>query len=127
MEELTITFNGKQIVKKYSKGRKHYTRVNFTKSLLKEIINDALFKRLKVRVVQIKYNISKVTLEEIIYTYKISGGTFNQLAENIPILGHKDEAYYTEKELLNLPTQYSWDEVSETEKQFYFDYGRNDS
>jgi hypothetical protein len=127
MEELTITFNGKQIVKKYSKGRKHYTRVNFTKSLLKEIINDALFKRLKVRVVQIKYNISKVTLEEIIYTYKISGGTFNQLAENIPILGHKDEAYYTEKELLNLFTQYSWDEVSETEKQFYFDYGRDDS
>jgi hypothetical protein len=127
MEELTITFNGKHIVKRYSKGRKHYTRVNFTKSLLKEIIEDALFKRLKVRVLQIKYNISKVTLEEIIYTYKISGGTFNQLAENVPILGHKDEAYYTEKELLNLPTQYSWDEVSETEKQFYFDYGRDDS
>jgi hypothetical protein len=127
MEELTITFNGKKIIRRYSKGRKHYTRVNFTKSLLKEIIEDALFKRLKVRVVQIKYNISKVTLEEIIYTYKISGGTFNQLAENVPILGHKDETYYTEKELLNLPTQYSWDEVSETEKQFYFDYGRNDS
>jgi hypothetical protein len=127
MEELTITFNGKQIIKKYSKGRKHYTRVNFPKSLLKEIIHDALYKRLKVRVLYVKYNISKETLEEIIYTYKISGGTFNQLAENIPILGYKDEAYYTEKELLNLPTQYSWDEVSETEKQFYFDYGRDDS
>jgi hypothetical protein len=127
MEELTITFSGKHIVKRYSKGRKHYTRVNFTKSLLKEIIHDALYKRLKVKVLYIKYNISKETLEEIIYTYKISGGTFNQLAENIPILGHKDEAYYTEKELLNLPAQYSWDEVSETEKQFYFDYGRDDS
>jgi hypothetical protein len=125
--ELTISFNGKQVIKKYSKGRNHYTRTSFPKSMLKLIVHDALFNRMKTKIICVKYNISEETLNEIIFTYKITGGTFNERIEDIPILGCKEESYYTEEELLNLPPQYSWDEVSETEKQFYFNYGRNNS
>lgn len=124
-EELEIKFNGKQVNKKYSKSRNHYTRVSFPKSLLRVIVDDSLFKRIKNSVVMIKYNLSEETLEEILFMYQVTGGTFNERVEDIPILGHKDVAYYSEKELLNLPVQYSWEELSETEKQFYLDYERS--
>lgn len=40
-----------------------------------------------------------------------------------PPLGHKDEEYYSEKELLAGIEDYTWESLSEVEKEFYNNYG----
>lgn len=125
--EVTIEFNGKEVNKRYSKVRRVFTRNSFPKSLLKVIVEDKLFKQLSNKKICTKYNISLITLNEIIFFYEITGGTFNKCNETIPVLGRKNTCYYdTEEELLNLPKRYSWEELSDTEKQFYIDYGKED-
>lgn len=38
-------------------------------------------------------------------------------------LGHKEESYYTEEELLN-PPKYSWEGLTQTEQNFYNNYNK---
>ena len=40
------------------------------------------------------------------------------------LLGHKQEEYYSEKELLTGIPEYTWEELSKAEIKFYQNYGK---
>ena len=42
------------------------------------------------------------------------------------IFGHKDEPYYTGETVEERNPTYSWDTLSETEKEFYLNYKKNE-
>lgn len=72
-----------------------------------------------------------LTEEEIRSTFQITRmlylGIYQTMMLDIKntssaVLGHKNESYYTEEELLKGIPQYTFDELSQQEKEFYLNY-----
>jgi len=74
----------------------------------------------------------KVPLQEIRDTFHLTKVLFNGIRRQLKIetkrypstgkWGHKDESYYTEEELLKGIPEYTFEELSQQEKQFYLNY-----
>jgi len=54
--------------------------------------------------------------------YHETKGLFNRYGYNEKVLGHKDETYCLEDDYLNRFKDYTWEKLSENEKQFYENY-----
>ena len=97
----------------------------FTEKDLDAIYNDFVAGMIQVDIYE-KHNINRSILEYLITNYYIKGSSAFAAAYTkftVGILGYKDEAYYTEKEMLN-PKEYTWESLSKKERLFYEKYTR---
>jgi hypothetical protein len=101
---------------------KFKTKKDFTKTELLNIRNDIILGNPKLWICH-KHGITDNVFDKIY-------GEFSELMATVTakdpkcILGSKQEAYWTEEEMLRGNPKYSWGELSRTEKQFYLNYGK---
>lgn len=101
------------------------TKKDFTQQDLDAIYDDFVEGLLLVELFK-KHNISRPSFLFLMREYfhrnpKLFIEAFNELAEKR--LGYKNEAYFTEEEMLN-PKEYTWESLSKKERLFYEKYTR---
>ena len=100
----------------------NYTKRYFTRKELLDI-RQAIIDGDIIEMIAYKYNVGtkviRYLFRDFIHTMdalRIPSGEYK--------LGHKDDSYYTEEELLEgLPT-YKWEDLDHYEKKFYLNYGK---
>jgi hypothetical protein len=99
-----------------------YTKRYFTRKELLDI-RQAIVDGDIIEIIAYKY---KVGTKVIRYLFKDFIQTMDAL--RIPSgeykLGHKDDSYYSEEEMLEGLPQYKWEDLDYYEKKFYLNYGR---
>jgi transposase-like protein len=100
------------------------TKKSFTRQ---EILNiaESIIKGYNIVGIARKYKVNDKVIDKIFKEFLMHKAN----RDNILVtgcLGHKDVEYYEEEELLNLDLEYTWEKLSEVEKQFYLDYGKKD-
>ena len=101
------------------------TKKEFTREDLDNIYIDFVAGLLLVELFK-KHNISRESFQYIMADYyhknsKMFVEAFNDIANKR--LGHKNEAYFTEEEMLK-PREYTWESLSKKERLFYEKYTR---
>jgi len=104
-----------------------YTRRVFTRGEL-ESIKAEIIKGNTIAKIAKDYQVDYWVISTIFKEF-ILNGPYNKNKNPTVKLGHKDEEYYTEEEMLSGIdySSYTWDNLTEEEKQFYLNYGTEDN
>jgi hypothetical protein len=102
---------------------KHTSKIFTEKDILD--IKNSLLAGVQVKKIAKKYSVCSRVIDTIFKEFLLDKKNFYPSTQ----LGSKDEEYYTEEEMLSGIdySSYTWDNLTEEEKQFYLNYGKQNN
>lgn len=111
MEEIKLTGDYEKITKR-----------KFTRKELLDI-REKIIEGQPIFYISRKYKVDRLVIQELFREFILTMDSIKN-KKNKTILGNRDCTYYTEAELLENSFDYTWEELSKSEKNFYLNYGK---